>query len=107
MAMTDLSIMDAVGDKKVFGSWFKRAWFRKDDTWDAWFSFLRVLFGLDLPEAHLTLFRTCTGRSDKPEGAFTEAWLVCGRRAGKSFMLALIAVFLACFSGLAPISGAR
>ena len=26
-----------------------------------------------------------------------EAWLVCGRRAGKSFVLALIAVFLACF----------
>src|SRR5262249_21294673 len=26
-----------------------------------------------------------------------EAWLVCGRRAGKSFILALCAVFLACF----------
>jgi hypothetical protein len=26
-----------------------------------------------------------------------EAWLICGRRAGKSFILALIAVFLACF----------
>src|SRR4029078_2872073 len=29
--------------------------------------------------------------------AASEAWLICGRRAGKSFVLALCAVFLACF----------
>ena len=32
-----------------------------------------------------------------PAGGVREAWLICGRRAGKSFVLALIAVFLACF----------
>ena len=32
-----------------------------------------------------------------PQKPFTEAWLVCGRRSGKSFVMALIAVFLACF----------
>jgi phage terminase large subunit-like protein len=31
-----------------------------------------------------------------------EGWLVCGRRAGKSFTLALIAVFLACFRNWQP-----
>ena len=35
-------------------------------------------------------------------GGYLEAWLVCGRRAGKSLMLALIAVFLACFGVWAP-----
>jgi phage terminase large subunit-like protein len=40
----------------------------------------------------------CTGLQEPPEGrSFNEAWLVCGRRAGKSFILALIAVYIACF----------
>ena len=34
------------------------------------------------------------GAGEKP---FAEAWLICGRRAGKSRILALIAVYLACF----------
>jgi hypothetical protein len=37
-----------------------------------------------------------------PEGGAREAWLVCGRRAGKSFVLALVAVFLACFVDWSP-----
>jgi hypothetical protein len=41
--------------------------------------------------------RQCTGRTEAPEGGFREAWLVCGRRAGKSFVLALTAVWLAAF----------
>ena len=31
-----------------------------------------------------------------------KSWLVCGRRAGKSFILALVAVFLACFCDWSP-----
>jgi hypothetical protein len=37
-----------------------------------------------------------------PEGGFTEAWLICGRRAGKSFILALTACFLAVFKDWRP-----
>jgi hypothetical protein len=37
-----------------------------------------------------------------PPGGATEAWLVVGRRGGKSMVLALIAVFLACFKEWAP-----
>jgi hypothetical protein len=33
------------------------------------------------------------------------AWIICGRRAGKSFVLALIAVFLACFHEYRPYLG--
>jgi phage terminase large subunit-like protein len=40
----------------------------------------------------------CMGLSELPEGlSFNEAWLVCGRRAGKSFVLALVAAYLATF----------
>jgi phage terminase large subunit-like protein len=45
----------------------------------------------------LAIYRACTGRIDPPETSHREAWLVCGRRGGKSYALALIAVFLACF----------
>jgi hypothetical protein len=41
--------------------------------------------------------RPCTGRTEAPAGPAKEAWLVCGRRAGKSFMLALLAVYIATF----------
>src|SRR4029077_19397157 len=39
----------------------------------------------------------CTGRDQPRLGGYLEAWLICGRRAGKSLMIALIVVFLACF----------
>jgi hypothetical protein len=45
----------------------------------------------------LAAYRRCTGRAEPPKATAAEAWLVCGRRAGKSFVLALVAVFLAAF----------
>jgi hypothetical protein len=52
------------------------------------------------------IFRKHTGRSTLPQKAAREAWVVAGRRGGKSLVAALIAVFLACFrdysSSLAP-----
>src|SRR5581483_1221134 len=87
-----------------------RPWFRKfkslpgkqQQTWLPWFSFLRILFGNDLGADDVALFRECTGRTDTPAGGFTEAWLCCGRRSGKSRMLAMVAVFLGVFRDWAP-----
>jgi Terminase large subunit, T4likevirus-type, N-terminal len=71
---------------------------RDPTTWSAWRAFLAALFGLPLSDAERAVYRQCTGRpSDPGTDAFSEAWLICGRRAGKSFVLALIAVYLACF----------
>src|SRR5262249_57612126 len=39
------------------------------------------------------------------EGGVTEGWVVWGRRAGKSFVLALVAVFLAAFKDWKPHLG--
>jgi hypothetical protein len=55
-----------------------------------------------MPADDLALYRRCTGRDEPPPGAAREAWLVVGRRGGKSMVLALIAVFLACFCDWAP-----
>jgi hypothetical protein len=92
-----LSILDAIDDADVFAPWF-----RDRSTWGAWLAFLATLFGLPLTPEQLAIYRECTGRTAPPSGPFHEAWLICGRRAGKSFMLALVAVFLACFNDWTP-----
>jgi hypothetical protein len=43
------------------------------------------------------LFRQCTGRAVAPTAPVKSLFLVCGRRGGKSFLMALIAVYLAVF----------
>jgi hypothetical protein len=55
-----------------------------------------------MDEATLALFRHHTGRTTPPTTPFREAALVIGRRGGKSRVLALIAVFLACFRDYRP-----
>jgi hypothetical protein len=77
------------------GVW--KPWFRDPQTWTPWRTFLSVLFGLSLDDEEHALYRQCTGRSTMPRDGFTEAWLICGRKAGKSFNLALIACYLAVF----------
>ena len=61
------------------------------------------MFGEKLSEADLELYRQCTGRSDTPTGGFLRVVLVCGRRSGKSRMLAMIAVYNAVFKDWKPI----
>ena len=43
------------------------------------------------------IFKNCTRLDRAPMQQAAEAWLIVGRRGGKSFITALIAVFLACF----------
>jgi hypothetical protein len=92
------TILDLCDDPQIFGRWF-----RDRATWQAWFAFISTLFGLPLSPEALAIYQQCTGRTAAPiGGAFYEAWLICGRRAGKSFILALVAVFLACFRDWTP-----
>jgi hypothetical protein len=91
-----MNILAAMDDPAVFGPWFKRG------DWGAWRAFLASLFGLPMTCDQMALYQQCTGRDDAPDRAATEGWLVCGRRAGKSFMMALAAVFLACFRDYRP-----
>lgn len=63
-------------------------------SWFAWKVALRALFGLPLDKEALAVFSTLTGRSIAPSTPARELWCVCGRRAGKSAVAALVAVFL-------------
>lgn len=87
-----LSILDAMSDPQLFGPWFRRS-----ASWETWRVFLSALFGLPLFDEQWEVFRQYTGRATAPKEAAREAWLVVGRRGGKSLVAALIAVFLACF----------
>jgi hypothetical protein len=91
-----LTILDAMDDPKLFGPWFR------GKSWGAWRAFLAALFGLQMSESEAIVFRTHTGRQTVPASAFREAWLCCGRRAGKSLIAAFIAVYLAFFRDYTP-----
>ncbi len=91
-----MTLLDALDDPHLFAPHFR------GDTWKAWRAFLAALFGLPMDDAALVLYRHHTGRETAPAVPFKEAALVIGRRGGKSRVLALIAVFLACFGNYAP-----
>ena len=61
-------------------------------TFGAWFVFAAAIFGLPLTAEQAAIYTLCTGQAYTRARAVTEAWLICGRRAGKSFVLALVAV---------------
>jgi hypothetical protein len=97
MSSPSTTILDACASPALF-----RQWFRDVATWRAWFAFLRGLFGLPMDDEDRQIFERCTGHAEPPAGGSREAWLIVGRRGGKSLVLALIAVFLACFIGWRP-----
>jgi hypothetical protein len=100
MSERAFTILDAIRNEHLFAPAFKNL-----ATWKAWLAFLCALFGLKLDDDELAIFRQCTGR-DAPSGKpYASAFLICGRRSGKSFMMALIGVFLACFRDYKPYLG--
>src|SRR5262245_24085474 len=97
MSRQRFSILQAIADPNIFGLWF-----RDKDTWKAWVAFLAALFALPMDEEQLAIFRRHTGREVPPGVPQNEAWLVVGRRGGKSFIVALCAVYLAAFRDYRP-----
>lgn len=87
-----MNIVQACRDPHLFGPWFGRK-----DSFATWFAFLAALFALPMDEGQLSLFQRHTGRTAPPDAPSDEAWLIVGRRGGKSFMMALVAVYVACF----------
>lgn len=97
-AAPSITILQAMRSRQIWAGWFARS----PGSWEPWRIFLKALFGLALEEGEMDLFRACSGLAEPPAGGVFESWLICGRRSGKSFILALIAVFLACFRDWRP-----
>jgi hypothetical protein len=93
-----MNIIEAMESPRVFEKMFrKKGLFRKSDTWASWKIFLRALFALPLDDEQRELYRKHTGRDRAPAEPSKEAYLIVGRRGGKSLAAALIATFLAAF----------
>jgi hypothetical protein len=87
-----LNIIQTIEDKAYFGSLFQ-----DQSTWANWKTFLKALFGLAIEPTELEFFWQHTGRKVAPTKPFSEAFCIAGRRAGKSRIAALVAVYLALF----------
>lgn len=85
------SILDALTDPAIFGQTFAGA------TWQAWRAYLATVFLVPMSAAMLQVYTACTGRTLPPTTPAREVWTIVSRRAGKSLMAAVIAVFLGCF----------
>lgn len=94
-----MNILQAINDRKVFRQFFK------GDSWQSWIVFLSALFALPMSDKQLAIYKQHTGRTTPPTTPLHEAWLCIGRRGGKSFILAVIAVFLAVFKDWRPFLG--
>jgi hypothetical protein len=86
-----VTILDAMLDPKLFGPDFS------GPSWSAWRTLLRAAFGLPHTANDLEVYRSCTGRGAWPGSAARELWCIAGRRAGKSRVAALVAVYAAAF----------
>jgi hypothetical protein len=65
------------------------------ETWEAWRSFMRAVYALPMAQTDLERFTRHTGRTKPLKAPAREAWLVVGRRGGKSRMAALAALYQA------------
>lgn len=93
-----MNILQVCEDKNLLGGAFKNF-----ETWRPWMIFLRALFGLEVQDsADLELFRQCTELAMPPKEKIRECAAICGRRSGKSYISAIIAVYLACFKDWKP-----
>src|ERR1700733_6695891 len=86
-----MNILDAISNPHLFGPWFK------GPSWNRWKTVLRSLLALPAVGDDLETFKLLTGRSRWPVAPFKESWWVCGRRSGKSRIMALIGAYLGAF----------
>ncbi len=91
-----MNIIEAMDDPALFAPHFKGS------SWEAWRAFLKALFALPMGDAEMATYQLRTERLTAPIEPFKEAALVCGRRGGKSRVLALTATFLATFRDYEP-----
>jgi len=93
------NIIQAILNPKLFGS---LPAFKKDiDTWRAWIVWLKAVFALPMDIQELEIFRKCTDRTNPPKVEPSEIDTIAPRRSGKSFIMGVVAVFVAYFRSFA------
>lgn len=89
--MNTPTIREVMTDPALFGDQFG------GESFKPWVALLSAFHALTLNSTERDTFEAITGRTDSPQEACEELWLVIGRRGGKSQCAALLAVYYACF----------
>lgn len=95
-----MDIIEAINDKRFFRSCFK-----DHTSWNNWLTCLKAIFGLSMNDDELAIYQKFTVLPTPPKAPSKEAFLIVGRRGGKSFISAVIAVYIATFKDWSKILG--
>ncbi len=87
-----MTILESLADANLFARFFQPR-----ETWGAWLAFMAAVYGLPIDGNALALYQRHTGRTTRPTAPAREAWVIVGRRGGKSRVAALLAVYAAAF----------
>lgn len=90
MASRQPTIIQVMSDPNLLGNFFQGC------SWSAWKVFLKIIYTLPLTSREAKAYARYTRRNRTPRGV-TEAWVVAGRRAGKSLIASLVAIYISCF----------
>ena len=96
--LSNINIIQAIQDRALFGQFIK-----DQSTWTNWKIVLKSFFGLPLISEEFRVFQELTNRTESPKDRCDELWLIIGRRGGKSFIAALLGVFLAIFQDFSEV----
>lgn len=83
-----LTFAEACLDPNLFGDWFS------GESWANWRVIDKAMFGEELDETELAIFRTLTGRETPPADTAKEIWVIVGRRGGKDVKSAALTSYL-------------
>ncbi len=95
-----MTILDALDDPNLFAPCFD-----PPGTWAPWRAFLAAVYGLPVDAAELDVYQQHTARPTAPSSPAREAWVIVGRRGGKSRVAALLTVYAACFRDYSSVLG--
>src|SRR5436309_2982551 len=90
-----------MADEQLFGRAFT------GPSWGPWRVALAAIFGLGMDAEQLALYAECTGRTTPPTERAREAWLISGRRSGKSLVSSLVAAYIGTFLKFRGAPGER
>src|SRR5262245_23528724 len=96
-----MNVIQAIHDPNLFRAYLTGGEDGELTSWQHWLTLLRVLYGLKTATAEADTIRRCTGRDPErlAKSGYGECFLMCGRRSGKSKIIALVGAAEAVLSG--------
>lgn len=88
-----ITVSIAKGETNILSLIDRLPWFKTGADWTAWRAFLCAVYGHPMNPRELAIYRECTGRTHPPTQQAREFYVPTGRRARKSAIAAVMAVW--------------